>query len=53
MNPYGGKEHEKIVLPKFYNEQGENIYMNLIILHTEVKKLTNFFFYCRTTLKNK
>lgn len=38
FSTYGGKEHEKIVLPKFYNERGENIYMNIITLHIEVKK---------------
>lgn len=38
FNDESVKEVEKIVLPKFYNEQGENNHMNLIIIHIEVRK---------------
>jgi len=29
---YDGKEDEKFTLPKFYNEQGENCFVNLLFM---------------------
>ena len=29
---YDGKKDEKFMLPKFYNEQGENISVNLLFM---------------------